>query len=203
MYSVKVYLKTGFPRAFRILLFASSCLLLINALLLIEIPRLPRFAALASAVLGLLVLAAAIAFRLLFKRLPRVSALLLLLTGAALAWTVWHHLNSTAYPYATGMLGAAGSLVLLGLLEPLLNRPTYLYVSPKRLRLRHTPFYTRELSWANIRELTLGDHRLEIVLKQGRSICLKAAHSDNQHMRSHLNAIVLKARDRQDRQSVS
>ena len=196
MHSVKVYLKSGTPRRFRWLIFLTSSLLLINCLLLLESASRPLDMVLLNLGAGLLLLTIALIYWKSVKLFARTAALTLMLGGGVLAVTTFSYIDHPDYAFATWFYILGIALAISGLLEPILNRPSYLYVSPNRLRLRNSPFYTKEYSWAHVKEVSMGDEQLDIELKKGRCISLKAAQADNQHIRSHINAIMIKARRR-------
>ena len=190
MHGVKVYLKSGRDRLYRLVVALAGLSVLGLAFMLFDAGGTHVGTLLLYLAIGLALVVQLFLPRKMKKAFRYLPTLFLCFMGCDLMFGFLF--ESDGWEWWRWSLGPA--LVLLGLVCPLVLAPRFAYFSPRRLYIRYNPFQGKQYDWSEVKGLELDDRSLEVVLNGDRTIQLVPSAHNSQHLRSYVNEIWLAAR---------
>jgi hypothetical protein len=187
MGGLKVYLKSGIARSYFLLQLLAGMLLIANAFHFLESEHKLVLEVLLSGSWGILCVASFFIPPRYKRKYRNLPGFFLLVAGGILLWNALTALEVEFSQWYSIYSYIGGTLIVLGLLAPVLNRRQYIFLSKNSIRIRNNPFTTYRFTWKEVSNVHMEERTLEIELDNGRVYKVRPESSSSQHLRAHID----------------
>lgn len=186
MNGLKVYLKSGIDSAYIFGSLAVAFVLIINALKQFESVHKPVLEVVLNATVGFSIILTFALRKRLRKYVRRLPGFLILCAGAVLLWNSYATLDNSQALWFSVLYYIGGTLIAIGLIEPMINKRYYIRMSKRGVRLRVHPFRTVRLSWSSITALDMDQRGIEIEVNGQLAYLVVPSQSYTPNMRARI-----------------